>query len=73
MGTKKLPDTFPARLQYLREKKRISRAVLSELCGLSKNVIALYERGEGNPTMSSLIALADFFDVTVDFLICRKN
>lgn len=73
MGTRKPPDTFPARLQYLREKRGISRLVLGELCGLSKNVIALYERGEGNPTMSSLLALADFFEVTVDFLICREN
>lgn len=72
MGTRKPPDTFPARLQYLREKKRISRAVLSDLCGLSKNAIDKYERGEQVPSMYSLIALADFFEVSVDFLICRE-
>lgn len=72
MGTRKPPDTFPTRLQYLREKKRISRVVLGELCGLSKNAIAMYERGERIPNMTSLIAIADFFEVTVDFLICRE-
>lgn len=64
--------TFPRKLQYLRERRGISRHVLSELCGLSKNMIARYERGEQEPTMASLVALADFFEVSVDYLICRK-
>lgn len=67
------PQTFSARLQYLRERRGISRRTLSELCGLSRNMIARYERGEQIPTMISLIALADFFDVSVDYLVCRKE
>lgn len=68
-----IPKTFPERLQYLRERRGMSRMVLSELCGLSKNVIALYERGEAKPNMDSLIALSDFFEVTIDFLACRND
>ena len=67
------PDTFAGRLQWLREKRRISRRVLSELCGLNKNTIARYERGENEPTLASLVALADYFDVSVDYLLCRTN
>ena len=66
------PDTFAARLQWLREKKKISRRVLSELCGLGTNQIARYERGEQTPNANSLVALADFFEVTVDYLLCRE-
>lgn len=68
---KREPDTFPKRLQWMRERRGISRRRLSELCGLSKNSIARYERGEGEPNMESLIALADFFDVSIDYLLCR--
>ena len=39
----------------------MSRRVLSELCGLSKNSIARYERGERVPSITDAEALADFF------------
>jgi transcriptional regulator with XRE-family HTH domain len=64
--------TFPQRLQWLREKKRISRRVLSELCGLSSDAVRRYERGESEPTLSSLVCLAEFFEVTTDYLIGRE-
>lgn len=60
---------FQKRLQRMREKKRISRIVLSELCGLNTDAVRRYERGEAEPKLSALIALADFFEVTVDYLI----
>lgn len=63
---------FPKRLQQLRERRRISRRVLSELCGLSKNMIARYERGERMPNIEDASTLADFFDVTLDYL-CGRN
>lgn len=63
---------FRVRLQQLREKKRISRKVLSELCGLNPDAVRRYERGESEPTLHSLVAIADFFEVTVDFLVGRE-
>ncbi len=62
---------FRQRLQQLREKKGISRRVLSELCGLNSDAIRRYERGESEPTLHSLVAIADFFEVTVDYLAGR--
>jgi len=64
---------FRKRLQHLREKKRISRIVLSELCGLSSDAVRRYERGEAEPSMHSLVALADFFEVSVDYLVGRGD
>jgi len=66
-------DDFPRRLRALRERRRISRRVLSELCGLSKNSIARYERGERVPSLTDAKALADFFEVSLDRLCGRKN
>lgn len=62
---------FRNRLQQLRERKRISRIVLSELCGLHPDAVRRYERGESEPTMDSLVAIADFFEVSIDYLVGR--
>lgn len=62
---------FRQRLQFLREKKRISRKVLSELCGLHSDAVRRYERGESEPTMHALVAIAEYFEVTVDYLVGR--
>ena len=66
-------NLFPERLRGLREHRRMSRLVLAELCGLSKNMIALYERGEKAPSVDALVRIADFFGVSVDYLLGRKN
>ena len=62
---------FRQRLQQLRERKRISRKILSELCGLSSDAVRRYERGESEPTMQSLVAIAEYFEVSVDYLVGR--
>ncbi len=64
---------FSRRLQRLREKERMSRSVLSELCGLNTDAVRRYERGEAEPKLSALIALAEFFGVTVDYLVGRDE
>ena len=66
------PDLrFSQNLRYFRERKGISRRVLSELCGLSKNMVSVYENGETEPSISALIALADALDVSTDRLLGR--
>lgn len=62
-------ETFPQRLEKLREHRQIKRVVLSELCGLSRNAIGKYERGEQMPTLENAMRIADFFDVSLDYLI----
>lgn len=62
-------ETFPTRLRRLRERRHISRRVLSELCGLSQNMVAVYERGEVEPTASALKALATCLEVSADYLL----
>lgn len=64
---------FPMRLRRLREQKRMKRRVLGELCGLGKNAIGRYERGEREPTLSAVIALADFFGVSVDYMLGKDE
>lgn len=68
-----MSSEFPARLRMLRERKRMTRKALGECCGLSKAAISKYERGEREPSTSSLEKIADFFDVTTDSLLGREK
>ncbi len=68
-------EEFAIRLQRLRESKKPvrSRKVTSELCGLPSDAIRRYERGEAEPTLSSLLLIADYFEVTLDELTGREK
>lgn len=68
-----MEDKFPERLRKLRERDRKSRKMLSELCGLSPGTIRRYERGERKPGVSELISIADYFGVSVDYLLGRED
>ena len=65
-------SVFAQRLKQLRRRRRISRMVLSELCGLNKNAVSRYENGMP-PSVSSLVAVADFFEVSTDYLLGRDG
>ena len=67
-----MDEGFPERLRRLRERRRISRRALSELCGLSKSAVSRYERAERIPSLADAAILADFFDVSLDYLSGRK-
>lgn len=64
---------FPMRLRKLREEKRMKRYILSQRCGLHTDAVRRYERGEAEPDMVSLIAIADFFEVSLDYLTGRAD
>lgn len=68
-----MTEAFPQRLRKLRERKKLNRKALGELCGLSKNIIGQYESGEKEPSVGTLIELADFFEVPADYLLGRQN
>ena len=72
MGGRQVNRDFARRLKQLREKKRLRRQTLSELCGLHPDAVRRYERGLASPSVEAVCALADFFGVSVDWLIGRK-
>lgn len=74
-GEERMPinNEFPKRLRKLRESRGMNRKALGECCGLSKNIIGKYERGERRPTVASLERIADFFSVTTDHLLGREK
>ena len=61
------------RLKQLRESKGISQMKLALDLSINQNSISRYETGEREPGIKELILLADYFNVSVDYLIGRTD
>jgi len=61
------------RLKELRRAKGISQLKLALALNTNQNTISRYETGEREPGIHELIQLADYFDVSVDYLLERTN
>lgn len=57
------------RLKDLREAKGVSQEVASEACGMQRVTLARYENGSRKPVAESLAKLAEYYGVTVDYLM----
>ena len=65
--------TFPEILKELRTNKNISQKKIAKDLGFSESHYQTYEYGKTEPTISKLIKLANYFDVSVDYLIGRTD
>ncbi|MBQ3215646.1 MAG: helix-turn-helix transcriptional regulator [Oscillospiraceae bacterium] len=61
------------RLRELRKKKRISQITLAIELNMNQNSISRYETGEREADYKTLIAFADYFNVSVDYLLGRTD
>lgn len=58
------------RIRKLRENKGISRAVLAEKVSLSTDAVRKIERGTNGGKIDTLVLLAEYFGVSLDYLVC---
>ena len=61
------------RLREIRRSKGISQLKLAMDLNTNQNTISRYETGEREPGINELIRLADYFQVSVDYLIGRTD
>ncbi len=61
------------RLKELREKRGISQLKLAMDLGLTQNSVSRYESGVREADYKTLIALADYFNVSIDYLLERTD
>lgn len=66
-------NVFPIRFKTLRAEKKLTQQILSDKLKISKSSINMYERGEREPGFATLISIADFFDVDIDYLLGRQD
>ena len=61
------------KLKEIRRSKGISQLKLAMDLNMSQNTISRYETGEREPGINELIKIADYFNVSVDYLLGRTN
>jgi len=66
-------SVFSERLRQLRKSKKISQVALAKEVGVSSRVYQDYEYGKREAQMTTLIRIADFFDVSLDYLTGRTD
>lgn len=61
--------TFGEKLQKLRQKEGMSQDALAERLDVSRQAVSRWERDETMPETDKVVALADLFGVTTDYLL----
>ena len=61
------------RLKELRDQRHISQVFLGMELGMSQNTISRYETGRREADYETLVAFADYFNVSVDYLLGRTD
>ena len=61
------------RLKLLRKQKHMSLLSLAMKLNTTQMSISRYETGKREPDLKTLILIADFFDVSIDYLLERTD
>jgi len=64
---------FAERLKELRAERQVTQLMLAQALGMTDRTFRKYEARSIDPTLSVLIALADYFDVSLDYLVGRSD
>lgn len=72
-GADSFVATFFERLIELRTNKNMSQAAVAKELGLGMRTYQYYEHGEREPQLSTLVKIADFYGVTLDYLAGRTD
>lgn len=61
------------RIKSLRTEATLSQMALAEKISSNQKQISKWERGQIEPSIDALVRLANYFDVSVDYLIGRAD
>ncbi len=64
---------FSERLRELRRERGLKQREMAEICGLKLRSYQQYEYDESYPEVPGLVALADYFQVSLDYLMGRTD
>ncbi len=66
-------EIFSERLSALRKSAKLNQAQMAEVLGITQAAISKIEKGERAASIEVLCALADYFDVSLDYLCGRSD
>ncbi len=64
---------FGERLASLRNSRAVSQQAIADVLGVGKSAVSMMESGNRAASADVLIALADYFDVSLDYLCGRSD
>lgn len=60
-------------IRKLRKSRDLTMKQFGEMMGVSESAISLYENNKAQPDINMMYKMADYFDVSIDFLLGRKT
>lgn len=68
-----MKELFSIKLKQLRTEKDLTQPELAKIIGYSNSIISDWENNKAKPTSTAIITLANFFNVTTDYLLGLEN
>lgn len=65
--------TFPERIVEIKKSRNLLQKDIAEAIDITVRNYQRYEKGEQQPTLPILVRLADYFDVSLDYLVGRSD
>ena len=61
------------RLKELRTAKKVSQLKVQMETGIEQSLLSKFENGVRTPPTEALIILADYYNVSIDYILCRTD
>ena len=68
-----LGDIMRNRLKELRKSKNYTQVAVQMKTGIEQALLSKFENGERVPPTDTLVCLADFYNVSIDYILCRTD
>jgi len=68
-----LGDSMKNRLKELRKAKKLTQVALQMQTGVEQALLSKFENGERTPPTETLFLLAEFYNVSIDYILCRTD
>ena len=68
-----LGDDMKNNLRLLRKSRGYTQIAVQMKTGIEQALLSKFENGERTPPTETLLRLADFYDVSIDYLLCRTE
>lgn len=66
-------SSLSVRIKELRKEKKLTQEAFGALFGIKKSTVSMYENGNSSPDDELKGRIADYFDVSIDYLLGRSN
>ena len=68
-----LGDIMQNNLKKLRKEHNLTQVALQLETGIEQSLLSKFENNERTPTTETLLLLADYYNVSIDYILCRTE